>query len=120
MKKQIQYDLKKLIRVLVEDKVEETWFYHVPYKKRFVLKDREEEYQYRYGSSYTQFMLEHGVHNNTCYIVENKKVYHKPYVALSFSDEIKHINTFETFDKALEWAKEIVEQAKINNLIINV
>lgn len=108
-------DSKRLIMVEIKDKRPFVEFVWKPFKKKKYLWDSEQKEGFYYifsilnSSVYTAEELRNGeAFEGIKLIVEDKKVYYKPYVRLTFEEKIVKVFTFDTYDEALAFAQEKV------------
>ena len=67
---------------------------------------------------WTEEELTSGKKDDIIYIVEDKKVYHRPYVNIVFVDGSIGSRIFDTYDEACVYTKEMIEKTIKNPITI--
>jgi hypothetical protein len=108
------YNLDFLVCVKVFDKqIERRWKYYEPVIKKLFRKAREEYFTFSFAYElYSKEDLESGKLEGIKFIVEDNKVYYRPYVELVFCGGVKKTVEFDTVEEANKYKNEMA--AKIN------
>jgi hypothetical protein len=100
------YDLSKIIKVKIRDKIESLRFEYKPFspKKWWFGSDVKEGF-YDY---YDRILYDDSVYDETFlkdlgYIVEDKRVFNKPYIEINFLDKYVFKKTFGSVEEAKDW-----------------
>lgn len=114
------HNLDQLVRVSIYDRRKYRYINYQPYKKRWWCKDQQEGYldTSTFGERLlvSEQELKDGYRGRK-YIVEDKTVFHLPFVELKFSDGSYEEKKFQTYREAHDWfINEIT--GKVKNIII--
>lgn len=108
------FKTESLIRVTVKDKTIEKTLKWKDFKKSFWGNTEEGFHCGYFGGVWTEEELKDGKYYDTEFLVEDKKVYYKPYVLLTFVDGAKRYIKFDTYDKCVVYATKMVK-SNFNN-----
>ena len=127
MGKQISYKkIESLENITVIDKIacENYTFYETLKTKRFlkspiIHKNVFLYCEYIYDDEY-KYMLTADQILSKDYLIENNTVFFKPYVQLNFKCASSIKKTFNTFEDAVTWAREIIEVNKLEKTFMKI
>lgn len=119
MAKKIIFNIEALVCVEIHDKRKCNYFTWLP-EKKFLFSKREEGF-YDSPSSYpcSKEYLESGKYlgAGVKFLVEDKTVYYKPYVRLSFAGRKSAITEFATYELAHEYGMKMANRGIAVQLI---
>jgi len=112
------FNLEALVSVEIKDKKECRYLVYEPFKKSFWGNTKEGFYFYG-EACYTKEEIEKGKFCDTKLQVEDKKVFYKPYVRLTFAGGKISITEFPKYEAAVTWGTEMANKGINIKLEIN-
>ena len=104
------FKTESLIRVTVKDKKIEKVLKWKDFKKSFWGNTEEGFHCDYFGGVWTEEELKDGKWHDTTFLVEDKKVYYRPYVLLTFVDGAKRSINFNAHEECVSYAEKIVRE----------
>jgi hypothetical protein len=116
------YNLDKVIKIVVKDFSEcLSISYHKATRKTFWCNGVPEGFYVLFigNKPYTKEELERGDYSGIIFKVIDNIVYYRPNVIIYFESENKYVQSFDSYDEAIEFALDIQSKSIKNPLIIN-